>query len=570
VSISLLDVSEAASTRDASLAGEIAGYLILAAADQVAEAPRTVSLQDLLLEADGRLRVAGGMACSVSDAERMLRQLLEELLLVACSVTPALLRTARRVPAGGIAGLIRELETALIPVNRPAARRAMARLHREASRARRDGNGTPSEARAQRPAPAKVALRAPSDRAASLPDPTPCTNPTPPVVNSSSPPPSTVIRSHGDVDALRATSPAPPVSFVPEALQLPEQDELTFDDREVVTRPEPVLVRSLDPVANVETAPPCARIITLPSQAEPAPSRDRMGTPLPAQRPNDQPIHAGARETAAVVTHALTPEPRFSILLDAESAHSPADRAWFDVAPIDAFEFWVAADPNAAEASHFDSDELVQRVAPTPAYREPAARPAFMLPTVSAYTGPAAAPAPPEREPLTAGHERTPALGSLGVVELPDASGTPVSAAAVEQGTPPPSDSGVGAPLTPLPVRCVAAVDDAAEPLLPPHQSLPADPEEALTNGFWPPSDANGPELATVAPTAGSLAFATARFAPERSDVSELVASFRVAEEQDHDELRRDLKRMVGLDPTPAPVDVTEQLLRARHAGSRG
>src|SRR5207344_741005 len=50
------------------------------------------------------------------------------------SQTPALGAAARRKPGAGLRALVEEIEAALIPVNRAAGRRALARLAREVKR----------------------------------------------------------------------------------------------------------------------------------------------------------------------------------------------------------------------------------------------------------------------------------------------------------------------------------------------------------------------------------------------------------------------------------------------------
>jgi hypothetical protein len=139
MSVSIAEILRGAAVHAVPLTGECAGYLVLAAADQALTAPRQVDAAELHLLDDGSVRAVGTRACSEVDAERDLRQLLDRLLSTASSVTPALLRAGRRAPGAGMAPLLREIERALIPVNRSAARRALARLEREAARAVESG-----------------------------------------------------------------------------------------------------------------------------------------------------------------------------------------------------------------------------------------------------------------------------------------------------------------------------------------------------------------------------------------------------------------------------------------------
>jgi len=163
MSVTLSEVKRAARAHRAPLAGESAGYLVLAIADQVLTAPRLVQAADIQLTEDGALRVVSGHASSDVDAELALRRALDQLLLVASSGSAALTRASRRTAPLGLAALVRELEAALIPVNRAAARRALARVHRETARALESGN-LPEEQEepscSAAPAPAALAVPA--------------------------------------------------------------------------------------------------------------------------------------------------------------------------------------------------------------------------------------------------------------------------------------------------------------------------------------------------------------------------------------------------------------------------
>jgi hypothetical protein len=139
MSVTLSEVRRAARAHRAPLAGESAGYLVLALADQVLSAPRLIETSDVQLTEDGGLRVLRGQASSETDAELSLRRALDGLLLVASSGSAALMRAGRRESPVGLPALVRELEAALIPVNRAAARRALARLQRETARALASG-----------------------------------------------------------------------------------------------------------------------------------------------------------------------------------------------------------------------------------------------------------------------------------------------------------------------------------------------------------------------------------------------------------------------------------------------
>lgn len=122
---------------------ESSGYLLLGIADQLAKAPVPLDPRAVLLSSEGNLSLLTLTTTSRSASEeeglleRQLRKLLGRLLAHAPGQAPALIAVSRRSPQGGILSLIRELEAALIPVNRAAGRRALARLQREVEGIRR-------------------------------------------------------------------------------------------------------------------------------------------------------------------------------------------------------------------------------------------------------------------------------------------------------------------------------------------------------------------------------------------------------------------------------------------------
>ncbi len=260
MSVTVAELIAAASVREAPLAAESAGYVVLATADQVCAAPRRITPPLVQLHEDGAIRLCGGEPCGEADAENALRGLLEQLLLVSSSLTPSLLRVARRPAPSGLPAFVAELEAALIPVNRSAARRALARLGRETVRALERGlEVTATDPASQSPLPV---LRPASVVPVAAP------LPVPPVVPAIEPlaTPSVV-----DEQLLAASSPLPPVD-----VEWPAVD--------VETRPEPLSKRpsSIAPAAAVELAPSAA-----PAAApQPSSHTPRLGTLLSAQLPN--------------------------------------------------------------------------------------------------------------------------------------------------------------------------------------------------------------------------------------------------------------------------------------------
>jgi hypothetical protein len=139
MSVTLLEVLAAARARRACLVGETVAYLVLALADQVVNAPRRVSPGVVSLTEDGTIRMGSSPACSPTQAEADLRALLAQLLVDARVGVPALVRASQREHPGNVAGLSSALEAALVPINRGAIRRALARVYRETEHAIRQG-----------------------------------------------------------------------------------------------------------------------------------------------------------------------------------------------------------------------------------------------------------------------------------------------------------------------------------------------------------------------------------------------------------------------------------------------
>lgn len=141
--VTLLDVLGAAQAGKVALAPESAGYLALGLADALVAAARAPEATEVVLSENGQVEVLSRTPASDRAAEAAARSLLGQLLGVAGSSAPALSAAARRALAGSPAHLVRDIEAALIPVNRAAAKRALARLHRDTSRVRGDAPEIP-------------------------------------------------------------------------------------------------------------------------------------------------------------------------------------------------------------------------------------------------------------------------------------------------------------------------------------------------------------------------------------------------------------------------------------------
>ncbi|WP_437332670.1 hypothetical protein [Sorangium sp. So ce394] len=140
--VTLEEVLAAAHARCASLVPETSGYLALAVGDATSRLPLRLDDRAVLLTTEGTVTVRSrGEPVAPAEAARLLRDLLARLLSASAGSMPNLAATARPRPAfeQDPDAVARELEAALIPVNRNAARRALARLARETLRAKEAG-----------------------------------------------------------------------------------------------------------------------------------------------------------------------------------------------------------------------------------------------------------------------------------------------------------------------------------------------------------------------------------------------------------------------------------------------
>jgi hypothetical protein len=137
-SVTLEDVFVVVGAKRVPLAPELAGYLALEIAEGSGESAGEVDPRSVYIGEEGSvaivLRSRRGGDAGGSDAEVSVRAILARLLDASGSQTVALANAARRRPNAGLRSFVEELEAALIPVNRAAGRRALARLAREVKR----------------------------------------------------------------------------------------------------------------------------------------------------------------------------------------------------------------------------------------------------------------------------------------------------------------------------------------------------------------------------------------------------------------------------------------------------
>ncbi len=132
-SVTLEDVFAVVNAKRVPLAPELAGYLTLEIAEGAQTHAGDVEPRSVYIGEEGTVALVRSRD-GAGDTEASVRAILQRLLESSGSATPALGAASRRKSGGGLPALIEELEAALIPVNRAAGRRALARLAREVKR----------------------------------------------------------------------------------------------------------------------------------------------------------------------------------------------------------------------------------------------------------------------------------------------------------------------------------------------------------------------------------------------------------------------------------------------------
>lgn len=244
MSVTLLDIWRAARVRSVPFSGESAGYVVLALCEET-RGTRALELADVELVADGSVRLIASNPCAEAEGEKQLRALLSRLLEVASSPGPSMWRAAGRSTPGGASGLASELQKALIPFNRAAARRALLRLFRETERAVADGRlGAPPDQGSEEdllrlsPPPAKVV------ESSQLPS-APVVLAAPAPVQTATPAPVAV--QPAGVEITQPIMPPPALA------ELLPSVEAVRDASEHLTRPETVMSRRR---AQLSSSPP--------------------------------------------------------------------------------------------------------------------------------------------------------------------------------------------------------------------------------------------------------------------------------------------------------------------------
>ena len=554
MSVTLVDVLAAARARCAPLVGELAGYLVLGVADQVAAAPRRVAAADIILGPDGAVALVGGRAASDHAAEASLRDLLKHLLVNASSASPALSRASRGSCGRGVAALVRELEASLIPVNRAAGKRAATRLYRETKRAVDEGllaAWRESERESQRvemesDEPPEVVAEVSTDQAPprkrdcavssgeateAIPPPVPAAAER---VDRSEEPALAELSDAPDVEVVvELSSPPPPevAAALPAARHVRAADEPSHGppavEEEDVTRPEPIVLRAACGVglesescrdtgsknrpsgeqseSDFALTPPLGSIASLQSSAAPDHGQRSLTGPVIAllDMERTDPMHQG------------------EYLEISESLGNYALALGSEDEKLDAACRAVSSPP---------APVAVDTGGPAPASEADEPRPAFVL------ESPPWAP-----NATTAVDGRAHPVGQWlreAKWAWPDLSPVPP---APELVAPPPVASAAD------------SLPGGAHAVQVANVVVPSCGLAAAEDSFPPEDGWDVPAAEEAAVSLLREVRAPSTFSPRRSQVEDLVASFTVADQREDGDVCRDLKRMAGLDLTPLP-----------------
>ncbi|MBI4705259.1 MAG: hypothetical protein HY744_29475, partial [Deltaproteobacteria bacterium] len=247
--VTLEEVIAAARLQYASLVPESAGYIVLGIGQSMGEAPAVVEGPRVSLSTEGSVLLAEPR-CSGTAAEACasVRRLFELMLRVSQGWMPALQAVAADAGNQDLQRLLGNTARALIPINRGAAKRAIARLARETARARQRGwlegeraNGEPEAAVARAEAGVQT-----------------------PLAGTTPPPTATAARAARDGPAARAI-PSFAEPCVPAAWS-PTPSPAAAADPDWSSAPAPVASLSPTPAPSREPTPTVAEAICAPAQ----------------------------------------------------------------------------------------------------------------------------------------------------------------------------------------------------------------------------------------------------------------------------------------------------------------
>ncbi|MBK8254275.1 MAG: hypothetical protein IPK82_16605 [Polyangiaceae bacterium] len=330
--VSLEEVFAAVGARAASLVPETSGYLALAVADATSRLPYVSEDRAVLLTVDGAVMVPRkGPIASPPDAGKALRDVLRRLLSTSAGSMPGLAAAARPREEVDVERVVSDIEAALIPVNRAAAKRALARLARETLKAKEAGKlrKKASVAKPQNDAPKQPPLQPAAPQAA------------PPVVRAEPAHPSVPPMAAAIQPTIAAPiPPQPPVTLQSaSAAPIASRNEIA---------PPPMVVAPPAYVAAFDTS--FSSSVT--ADSEPA-------APRASESVYTSPVAAAPPESVYTSTAAhIPPEPVYT----SEAPNAPNDSVYtfFPQAESDdeAYTSSVASVPND-EAYTSSNDELI-------------------------------------------------------------------------------------------------------------------------------------------------------------------------------------------------------------------
>jgi hypothetical protein len=257
--VTLDEVFAAASQRAASLVPETSGYLALAIGDATSRLPLLHDDRALLLTTEGGMSATRrGDVVTPEKAAKAMRDVLARLLAVSSGTMPGLTAAARPrdESARGVDAVIEEIEAALIPVNRAAAQRALARLSRETLRAKEAGKLKikPKREASVRPPPRPAVAAAP--RVVFSEPPAPAPIPEPPRVVIAAPP-------EKDVFA----EPPPLAPRIEPVIAVEAKPILVVEATPVVVEAEPAVVEDEPAVSEASSLGAEAEIVIAQAQS---------------------------------------------------------------------------------------------------------------------------------------------------------------------------------------------------------------------------------------------------------------------------------------------------------------
>lgn len=296
ITVSFTEVLAAARLGRARIAPETAGYLALGVADASARQRSSIEEDNCLIAEDGSILLgpsrSGGDKVESSLAIRHLLGSFLEVARGGGGGGATLASIAKREAPSDSQSLIAEIEAALIPVNRAAARRALARLARETAKARDAGQ------LAESMAPPPV-VEAPPTSEDETTDP------------AQLPPQAVAGEPRAEAGDAREPAPEPPPMSQVRAPSSPppagktRADELLARFSGTVAESEEDIARELKAIAGLDPTPPPPVALPVDEPAsDPSPPVDEPAEPAPVEsldveEPFDFQPHA-ARSRAGV------------------------------------------------------------------------------------------------------------------------------------------------------------------------------------------------------------------------------------------------------------------------------